>query len=291
MDKFPKVFVIVLNYNGADTIEACLGSVFRTNYPNFELVLVDNNSQDESFELAKKIFPKATFIKNRENIGFAAGNNVGIRFALERMADYIFLLNNDAELEAETLTKLVAAAEKNKKIGILSPVIYNVENGKTWFSGGKINWLAMKTVHTGKSSYRQDGFLRTDYVTGCAMLARKEVFKETGLFDENFFLYYEDADLSARAKRKGFELAIVPTAEAYHLEKSEQDKKSKIYWLVVSGIIFFKKNTPVWLRPWMELYLFARKIKNKLDVKNNKNKIALQVQKAYQDYETFNNNH
>lgn len=298
MNKAPKVFIIILNYNGLDTVEQCLGGVFQISYSNFEVVVVDNNSQDGSFELAKSLFPKAHFIKNKANIGFAAGNNVGIRFALERMADYVFLLNNDAEVEVGILTKLVAAAEKRKSIGILSPVIYFPENNKAWFSGGKINWLTMKTVHNknsllsspfrkGSPESARGGICKTDYITGCAMLVKKEVFRAIGLFDESFFLYYEDADLSVRAKRKGFKLAVVSGAEAYHFEKSEQDKKSKTYWLVISGIIFFKKNTPAWLRPWMEIYLFLRRLKNRLDMKNNKGEIAIQVQKAYADY--YNN--
>lgn len=284
MNKIPKVFIIILNYNGLDTIEQCLAGVFQMSYSNFEVVVVDNNSQDGSLELAKSLFPKAHFIKNKVNIGFAAGNNIGIRFALERMADYVFILNNDAETEVETLTKLVAAAEGNKNVGILSPVIYSSENNQVWFSGGKIKWLAMKAVHVRKGHPDQKGLIKTDYVTGCAILVKKEVFKAIGLFDESFFLYYEDADLSVRAKRKGFELAVVPAAEAYHLEKSEQDKKSKTYWLVISGIIFFKKNSPAWLKPWLEIYLRARRLKNSLDVKNNKGELALQVQKAYVDY-------
>ena len=86
----PKVFVVILNYNGRDMIKSCLDSVFSSDYSNLEVVFVDNDSTDGSLEFSKNLFPKFHFIKNEKNIGFSAGNNVGIRFALEKMADYIF---------------------------------------------------------------------------------------------------------------------------------------------------------------------------------------------------------
>ena len=114
MRKFPRVYLVILNYNGKDVLKKCLLSVFRNDYPNFEIVLVDNNSTDGSFEMAKSDFSKPSFIKNQENLGYAAGCNVGIRFALERMADYILLLNNDVEVEKDFLTRLVKVAESDE---------------------------------------------------------------------------------------------------------------------------------------------------------------------------------
>jgi GT2 family glycosyltransferase len=123
----------------------------------------------------------------------------------------------------------------------------------------------------------------TEYISGCAMLIKKEVFREAGLLDEIFFLYYEDADFCFRAGRKGFRSLVVPHSRAYHFEKSEFDKSSKIYWLVISGILFFRKNTPSLLKPWMYFYLLLRKMKNRRDLKDEKNEIAKVVQKAYKD--------
>src|SRR4030042_2545873 len=110
MNKPPKVFIIVLNYNGKDTIKTCLDSVYKSDYPDFEIVVVDNASGDGSFEMAKNYFSRAHFILNEKNIGFAAGNNIAIRFALEKFADYIFFLNNDAAIEKFTLQTPVATA-------------------------------------------------------------------------------------------------------------------------------------------------------------------------------------
>jgi len=283
MEKYPKVFVVVLNFNGRDVIKRCLNSIFKSGYPDFEVVLVDNNSPDDSFEIARVNFSRANFIKNEENLGFSAGNNVGIRFALERRADYIFLLNNDTEIEPDCLGRLVEAAEKiGEKAGIVSPVIFKGDSREVWFSGGKINWLRMKTEHYGEIKTQE--FYESGFISGCAMLIRREVFKSIGLLDEDYFLYWEDADFSFRAKKAGFANYIVSSAWLYHFEKSEERIKNKTYWLVISGLVFFKKNTPWWLKPWIKVYVLARKIKNLLDVKFKKNEMAVIVRKAYKDF-------
>jgi len=282
MKNYPRVFIIILNYNGKDVIKKCLASVFRNDYPDFEVVVVDNNSADGSLEAAKNNFSKAHFIKNEANLGFSAGNNVGIRFALERMAEYVLLLNNDTEVEKDFLEKLVAVAENNSEIGIVSPIIFNGQDKQVWFSGGQIKWFTMKAMHDQKPIART--WYETGYVSGCAMLVKANVFKTVGLLDEDLFLYWEDVDFSVRAQREGFKTVMVADSWVYHFEKSAQNLKNKTYWLVVSGLTFFKKNTPAILKPWVAMYVGARKIKNWADVKFKKNDLAPTVQRAYRDY-------
>jgi GT2 family glycosyltransferase len=282
LEKYPKIFIIILNYNGADVIKKCLASVLKVDYPDFEVVVVDNDSTDGSLEIAKANFSKAHFIKNEANLGFAAGNNIGIRFALERMADYVLLLNNDTEVEKDFLTKLVSVAEADEKIGIASPVIFSGANRQIWYSGGGIRWLKMKTSHANNASIAES--YETDFITGCAMLVKAAVFKGIGLLDEDYFLYWEDADFSLRAKRAGFKNMVVAGAWVYHFEKSEGNLKNKTYWLVVSGLIFFKKNAPVILKPWFWGYVYLRRTKNWLDVLLKRNDLAPTVQKAYRDF-------
>lgn len=285
MEKHPKVFIVILNYNGKSIIKKCLASVFKVNYPNFEVVFVDNNSTDGSLELAKANFSKANFIKNKENLGYAAGNNIGIRFALERNAEFVLLLNNDTEVDENFLSRLMEVAQKDSQIGILSPVIFTGDTKQVWFSGGKISWLKMRTLHLQK--IRTEDYYNSEFITGCAMLVRAEVFKKIGLFDEDFFLYWEDADFSYRAKKAQFKNVVVSASWIDHFEKSQEHKKNKIYWLVVSGLIFFKKNTSNWRKPWIALYLKARIIKNWLDIKFKNNEAALTVQQAYKDYKSL----
>jgi len=279
MKTFPKVNIIVLNYNGKDDLKRCLLSLFRLNYPNFEVVVVDNASEDGSLEEAKQFFPKVSYIKNEQNLGFSAGNNVGIRYSLEKMADFVLLLNNDTEVEADFLTKMIEEAEKNPSAGLISPLILAGDANDVWFSGAKIDWLRMKTVHL-------NGAL--DALSGCAILIRAQVFAKIGLFDEDFFLYFEDTDFSLRAVRAGFSNLLVREAVVRHFEKSEQNKKNKTYWLVLSGLIFFQKNSSNYLKLWYSFYVFLRKTKNKLDLRRDAhNVIAQAVQKAYLDFKQF----
>lgn len=281
MNMFPKVFVIVLNYNGREFIKACLNSVFKMSYPAFEVVVVDNNSRDGSLELARSLFSRVHFIKNEENVGFAAGNNVGIKFALERGASWVLMLNQDTEVEKNLLERLVKAGERDEKTGILSPLVYWGDSPAVWFSGGKISWLRMRSLHSRNKIYSIN--YKCDFVSGCSMMVKKEVFAKAGLLDEDFFLYWEDADFCYRARKAGFNLAVVPDTSIKHFEKNAEPSGNKIYWLVLSGLMFFQKNATVYQKLWIRPYVIMRRIKNWLDIKRGKEEAGY-VQKAYRDY-------
>jgi hypothetical protein len=280
--QYPKVNIVVLNYNGKDCLKKCLTSLFSVDYPNFEVVVVDNNSQDGSLEMARLAFSRATFIKNEQNLGFSAGNNVGIKYSLEKMADFVLLLNNDTVVKKDFLKQLIKSAKVNTMAGIFSPLIFSGDGKAVWFSGGKIDWWRMKALNL-RDNLIND-FPSSDFISGCAMLVRAEVFKKIGLLDEDFFLYWEDADFSVRAKKVGFALLVVADAQINHLEKSEEKKEKKVYWLVLSGLLFFKKNTPKHLKPWIFIYTFLRRLKNWNDVRKKQTGINLAVQKAYRDF-------
>ena len=281
----PKVFAIILNYNGKDFLLSCIESLYKSDYPNLEIVVVDNNSTDGSLEDAREKFSRLHFIKNSENMGFAAGNNVAIRFALEKMADYVFLLNNDAVVEPDAISKLVTEAGKDSSGGVWSPVILSWDKSRVWFAGGDVLWDKMKTFHI--TTVPSDSPYQTGYVSGCAILIKKDVFKKIGLFDERFFLYYEDADFSHQAKKAGFKLIIIPSAIAYHAEQSEAENPSKLYWLVLSGIIFFKKNFHGSKGLWIAFYLMLRKFKNSLDLFAKNDEKKMNVRRAYRNYKKF----
>lgn len=281
----PKVFAIVLNYNGKETLIDCINSLHGSSYPNLEIVIVDNASTDGSLEAVKKKYSKVHYIVNSKNIGFSAGNNIGIRFALERFADYILLLNNDARIAKKSIADMVVAAEKNPRSGIISPLILSHDRSTVWFSGGKINWLRMRATHTHNRNIKVP--TRIDYATGCSIFISKNVFKQIGLFDEKYFLYYEDVDFSYRAKEKGFKIVLIPKARVFHHEHSTLKNSRKTYWLVLSALLFFSTHSPVWIRPWHLLYLSARKMKNFLDCVLKKNTGCVMVREAYRDFSCY----
>lgn len=218
----PKVFIIILNWNGLkDTLE-CLESVFKLDYPNFEVIVVDNGSTDNSVEVIRKAYPQVILIENKENLGYAEGNNVGIRYALKHGADYVWLLNNDTVVDADSLTKLVMAAEKSPDIGLVSPVIYYYdEPDKIQFCGSYIDWKNHIIVYP----ENRNSILNVDHefitgknvcLWGTALLIRRNLIENIGTLEEKYFAYWEDTEYSVRSMRAGYRNIIEPSAKVYH---------------------------------------------------------------------------
>jgi len=240
-----KVFAVVVNYNGKETLLSALKSLLASSYTLLDVVVVDNGSTDGSLELAKETFPRAHYIVSGKNRGFAVGANLGIRYALEKMADAVFLLNSDAIVEKQTISRLM------KTILTYGPGLYSASiyspNMKPWFIQGRIDWNRLRATHV---STKEKGVISSEYVTGCALMIDKAVCNRVGVFDEQFFLYYEDVDFSMRAKKANFPVSVVSNALVYHQEVSEQRPAQKTYHLVRSGDRFFRKHMPLWRRPW-----------------------------------------
>lgn len=281
---YPLVGIVVLNYNGRDCLFRSLASLRRLRYQNFFVVVVDNNSQDGSLQLAKREFGEFSYLENKENAGFAAGMNVGLRevFTL-RQAAWAWLFNNDAIADENALTNLIEAAREEKSAGLLSPAIFSADTEKLWFGKGRIDSLRMRAVHEipttkewGRRSYP------SDFLTGCALLIKKEVFERVGPLDPRFFLYYEDADYSLRSKKSGFRTLVVPGARVVHQEQSQKNPQ-KLYYLVLSGLLFFQKHASFWQKPYFFLYGTIRRIKNTLDSMRGRDD-ALVVRRAYHDF-------
>lgn len=279
----PKVGIVVLNYNGQSCLLQCLESLLRLHYENFFLVIVDNASEDGSLLLAKQRFPEQHFIAHSENSGFAKGMNIGIEAALTRGAQYVWLFNNDATTSKDTLTSLIAVAQGCPRAGLLSPYIFETEGGKLWFGKGIISFFRMRTTHVLPSPAEwAQKWHESEFLTGCALLIKKEVLATVGALDERFFLYYEDADLSIRARKGGFLSLAVPGAHVFHSEQSQENPK-KLYYLVLSGLLFFEKHSYSWRRPYFLLYGTMRKLKNTIDVAFGK-KNALIVRQAFDSF-------
>ncbi len=217
----PKVSVIILNYKGlGDTIE-CVQAVRRSDYPSLEIVLVDNASADGSAEALRCRFSGVRFIENRENLGYAGGNNVGIRAAFERGADYVFVLNNEAVPVRNTVSRLVASAEKNPRATILAPQVLFYDHPDTVNSlGTRMDWFRLRP-HRGACGQARSASLSAlprerEILPGSALFFTKKLFAEVGLFDERYFLIHEDAELCLRNRRKGHVNLVVPDAVVYH---------------------------------------------------------------------------
>jgi len=269
----PKVFIIILNWNGwRDTLE-CLKSLRKLNYPNFEILVVDNGSTDDSVERlnfgAAPKFPKFLLLQNEKNLGFVGGNNIGIKYTLEQGTDYVLLLNNDTMVSPDFLQKLVEVGEQDEQFGILGPKIYFWSpafrqrigpDSKIWSAGGQVNWLYNKGTMRGygqidKGQYDQPSIQETEYLTGCCLLIKRPVIEEIGLMPGDYFLYYEDVDWSLRAQRAGFKCIFVPSAKIWHKgsKSSVEFSPSYIYYHIRNGLILARRFAPWYIQPFVHL--------------------------------------
>lgn len=247
--KLPKkVHIILLNWNGKEDSLECIESLKKIDYNNYKIIVVDNNSEDDSVLEIRKQYPEIKIIENKENLGFAGGNNVGIKYAMENGADYVLLLNNDTAVERGFLEKLVEAGESDKKNGLLGPKTnYHSEQNRIWFAGGKINWLKNKGTHIGLDEIdngQYDEIKEVDYLTGCCLLIKREVIEKIGILAEDYFLYYEDTDFSLRAKNADYKIMYIPEAKIYHKvsRSTKPGSPSYIYYHVRNGLVMTKRN-------------------------------------------------
>lgn len=251
-----KVFIIILNWNGLrDTIE-CLDSLRKIDYTNFEVIVVDNASCDNCTIEITKLFPEVILIQNRENLGFAEGNNVGIRYALKNGAAYILLLNNDTIVDSEILKTFVEAASVYPDAGVFGAKIYYYnEPNKIWFAGGKWNTRKMCFAHTGQgeleNSKKYNDIEEVDYVCGCCLFFSEEVAQKVGLLEPKFYLTYEETDWCYRARKAGFKALFVPNARLWHKVSASIVKDSPLfaYFMVRNRLLWAKRNLP-FLQKW-----------------------------------------
>jgi hypothetical protein len=253
----PKVSIIILNWNGwQDTLE-CFDSLSKITYPNYDVVILDNNSTNESVEkITGWIANKRTaisykFIINSQNTGFAGGNNPGIEYAVKNKSDYILLLNNDTIVDPGFLEKLVKVGESDKAIGIIGPKIYyETDKNRIWFGGGEFNWFSGgRHLDFDKldDNPLDEATKEINFMTGCALLIKREVVEKIGLMNEDFFLYYEDTEWSLRAKENGYKIIYAPGSHIWHkVSRSVKPKTNPVvhYYHIRNALLLSKLHAP-----------------------------------------------
>jgi len=217
----PKTIIVILNWNGKDDTLDCLASASKINYPNFEIAVVDNGSTDDSVEAISENFPGVFILQTGANLGYSGGNNVGIKWALDRHADYVLLLNNDTTVDPGLINAFVDAAQRRPDAGALSARIYfHAEPDRLWYAGAK--WVPdlSRFTHLGWGKRDDEGNFstecNTDYASGCVFFASSMRWREIGLLDDNFFLTFEETDWCYRARQMGYPSVYVPSAKVWH---------------------------------------------------------------------------
>ena len=228
MTQQPAMTVIVVNWNARAYLPACLDSLLGQAYPDYEVALVDNASTDGSVAMVRRRYPQVRVLEQEENKGFAAGNNAAIR---EARGEIIVLANPDIVAEPDMLAQLAAVMEKDATVGIAGCKVF-YPDGRLQHAGGVLPMPQAIASYRGYLEADQgqyDGVADVDYVIGAALAIRRGVAEEVGLLDEGFFMYYEEADWCARARRQGFRVVYVPQAQLTHVESATTPKEDSQY--------------------------------------------------------------
>lgn len=230
--EIPKVAIIIPTWNRKKDLLECLSSLKKLTCSHYEIIVIDNASEDGTASAVESQFPEVYLIRNTENVWFCKANNSGIRKALEGDADYIFLLNDDCVVDPPALYELVKVAEEDKEVGIVGATVYLYENPAViGFTGRRLNRWLSTTISVSKSEERKDVCV-VDHVAGCSMLIKKEVIDKIGLLDEKFFAYFEDLDFCVRAQSAGYKVVYTRKAKVWH-KKVGYNNSIKGSWLKI----------------------------------------------------------
>ena len=247
----PLAYIIILNWNGyQDTIE-CVESCRKLSYPNYRLIIVDNGSTDGSEALLRGRFPDIEVVQTGSNLGFTGGNNIGIRHALGKGADYVILLNNDTIVDREFAAELIKAAEADTSVGMVCSKIYFYDRPDIiWYAGASFYpWLGWGR-HRGYNQHDEGQFdvlEQTDRPTGCTLMVSRGLCEAIGLLREEFFCYCEDVDWGLRAKNARYKIVYVPTSKIWHKEsRSTGGSSSGVshYYFIRNMFLCLDTNEP-----------------------------------------------
>lgn len=269
----PTVIIIILNYNGApDTID-CLQSLLKISYPKYRVIIIDNDSSDDSFETIEQFLrfksidhlvsghpeadknmtdklPFVTLIRNDKNGGYGYGNNVGIQYALENNADYVLILNNDTIVSPDFLEPLVQMCEDDDRIGIVTGKIYFHDRSDIiWFNGGKFNPYTAKVehIHFNEKDVGQKAPGENTFISGCMWLIPRKVVENVGCLNEEYFMYVEDLEYCQRILNQGYTLKVCENSKLWHKVGSSSGgnfSKFSVFWMARNKVIFISTHVP-----------------------------------------------
>lgn len=244
----PLVAITIVNWNGWKDTLKCIESLRQLKYPRYEIFVVDNGSTDNSVEKIRSYWPEVRILETKRNLGYGGGCNVGIREALKGVAKYVWLLNNDIYVHSDDLLKLVEVGEKLPRSGAIGSVVYFWDSPAkvhAW-GGGRVNhWLG--TTRLGRGQEEKE----LDYLNGASLLLRREAIEDVGLFDERFFMYWEDTDMGTRLRSHGWELSVAPESRVLHKVSGSLNKERWLlnYYYGYSHALYCRKHVKYYFVP------------------------------------------
>lgn len=258
----PLVYIVILNFNSIDETLICLKSLEKITYPNFKIVVVDNASCDDSIEKLETI-DDIKLIKNTQNFGYANGNNIGVKYALDCSADFVCVLNNDVEVEESFLEPLIAYLTAHSDVGITGPCICDFKNRNIIQAlGADINFyrgLALGRYKGKNIEDINDEIINVDYIGGACFVCRTEIFDKIGLIPENYFLFYEETEFCVNVKKIGYKIICIKESRVYHKGSATISKFGGLsyYFLNRNRIVFMRRNASLFQKIIFPIYLIA----------------------------------
>jgi GT2 family glycosyltransferase len=258
------VSVVILNWNGESYLRECLNSVLAQDYQPVEIILVDNGSSDRSVEIAETEYPGVKLIQTGKNLGFAAGNNVGIR---EALGEQIVIFNNDAEMDRTCVSEMIRAIRKDERYGACATKIYLKDGGGLLDAAGIAICLDGLSIGRGRlePGDRYDREEEVFFASGCCMMCRKEMLDDVVVvrgqyFDESFFMYADDTDLGWRARLRAWKTIYTPKAVAYHVHSASSADYSPLKAFLVERNRIWIQWTyfSLWMIAKGQVYTFTR---------------------------------
>ncbi len=240
-----RVAIIILNWNNANDTLACLGSVMAVDYPAIEVTVVDNGSSDDSVARIRAGFPQVRLLETGSNLGYAGGNNFGIRQVLTEGIEFICILNNDTTVEPDFLVPLLTVLQQ-RSTGVVTPLV--AEHESVWALGLKVNrrTSVVSREHAGEplAVWRGRPAFEVEVASGAAMLVKRTVYERAGLMDERFFLYFEEADWCLHLKRLGFPIFAVPESVVHHKVSATLGQASPLvdYYMTRNNLFFVRRH-------------------------------------------------
>ncbi len=273
-----RVSIAILSWNNCDETLGALKSLEKLSYRRFDVLVIDNGSEDNSVKILrdyqKTTNLKLVLIENSSNKGFSGGCSDAFIWAQKKGVEYVLLLNNDTEVDTLFLDSLVQEADKRPEGAFFSPSIYFYSDpSKLWFGGSaKMSWTKMnRSASVGLLNKEKPpealAPLEIDFASGCCMLCRMDAIKDIGTFDDRFFLYFEDVDLSLRARSAGWKIFWVPNSSILHKVSATTMKElgapALLYYDVRNSLLTSKKSAPFWMnvyRPLWSVYMSLKQL-------------------------------
>jgi GT2 family glycosyltransferase len=239
----------------------CIHSLQRSSFPNLHIVVVDNGSVDGTVDALASIFGAAVdVIVCQDNLGFAHAVNKGVDFALASNTDFVLILNNDVIVDEAMIGKLVGAMVDSPPTGLAGPVIYYADSrNRIWRTGDRNVWGPPFTRHVFQRELGTQP-MKVDYITGCGMLVKREVFESIGKFSEDYRMYFEDADFCRRTQMAGFDIRVIPQARMWHKVSLSTRRMApqRIYDQTRGRVVFLRRHTPRIFRALTHVYIWIR---------------------------------